>query len=266
MKPNRNSLSLLAAVAFCASSTYAAHAEPITYTFTAEGPITGTLGGVAIGGMTGDLPTDVITFTFVSDTSDVQPFTLGPVHGFENLVGTASITVTDYSTQAVVAQGAFLPSDGIFVSIDNVNGGVGFGSDGASPSDPSFPGNPAYPFALVPDDEPAVFTYDLQSNIAFNSLSSLSCLGFPGACNAPTALATTAGLSRSGRGRRSVRRGGYRRIHRKRDIEHNTGSGAGHLGFDGDWTCCARLQAPQRATVVLSNRVGGAPAAISPLG
>jgi hypothetical protein len=34
----------------------------------------------------------------------------------------------------------------------------------------------------------------------------------------------------------------------------------------GDWTCCARLQAPQRVTVVLSNRVGGAPAAISPLG
>jgi PEP-CTERM motif-containing protein len=193
MKPNRNSLSLLVAAAFCASSTYAALAEPITYTFTAEGPITGTLGGVAIGGTTGDLATDVITFTFVSDTSDVQPFTLGPVHGFENLVGTASITVTDYSTQAVVAQGTFLPSDGIFVSIDNVNGGVGFGSDGASPSDPGFPGDPAYPFALVPDDDPTVFTYDLQSNIAFNSLSSLSCRGFPGACNAPTALATTAG-------------------------------------------------------------------------
>jgi len=71
MKPNRNSLSLLAAAAFCASSTYAALAEPITYTFSAEGPITGTLGGVAIGGTTADLPTDVITFTFVSDTSDV---------------------------------------------------------------------------------------------------------------------------------------------------------------------------------------------------
>jgi hypothetical protein len=178
MKPNRNPLSLLVAAAFCASSTCAALAEPITYTFTAEGPITGTLGGVAIGGTTGDLPTDVITFTLVSDTSDVQPFTLGPVHGFENLVGAASITVTDYSTGSVMAQGTFLPSDGIFVSIDNVNGGVGFGSDGASPSDPGFPRNPAYPFALVPDDDPAVFTYDLQSNIAFNSLSSLSCLGF----------------------------------------------------------------------------------------
>jgi hypothetical protein len=43
-------------------------------------------------------------------------------------------------------------------------------------------------------------------------------------------------------------------------------AGPYYLGLDGDWTCCARLQAPQSATVVLSNRVGGAPAAISPLG
>lgn len=80
----------------CSSWTCAALGEPITYTFTAEGPITGTLGGVAIGGMSGIVPTDVITFTFVSDTSDVVPFTLGNVHGYENLVGTASITVADY--------------------------------------------------------------------------------------------------------------------------------------------------------------------------
>jgi hypothetical protein len=72
MKTRRNSLVLLAATAFCASWTGAARAEPITYTFTAEGPITGTLGGVAIGGMN-----QFLTFTFVSDTSDVQPFTFG---------------------------------------------------------------------------------------------------------------------------------------------------------------------------------------------
>ena len=194
MKTKRNSLVLAAAAGFRALSTGVALAEPITYTFTAEGPITGTLGGVAIGGMTGELPTDVITFTFVSNTSDVTPFTLGNVHGWEALTGTGSISVSDFATGAVVAQGSFLSSDGIFVSIDNVNGGVGFGSGGVSdPSDPAFPGNPAYPFALVPDNESAVFTYDLQSNIAFNSTSSLTCLGFPGACTTPTPLATTAG-------------------------------------------------------------------------
>jgi hypothetical protein len=192
MIAKRNTLGFLVA-AVCASWSCAALAEPISYTFTAEGPIMGALGGAPIGGMNGIVPTDVITFTFVGDTSNVVPFILGPVHGWENLIGTASTTVTDYATQAVIAQGAFLPSDRIFVSVDNVNGGVGFGSAGASPSDAGFPGNPVYPFGLVSQDDPAVFTYDLQSHIAFNSLESISCLGFPGACQAPIALATTAG-------------------------------------------------------------------------
>ncbi len=193
MNAQRSTFGLIVAAALCASWTCAALASPITYTFTAEGPIAGTLGGVAIGGMTGDLPTDVITFTFSSDTSDVVPFTLGPVHGWENLVGTGSITVTDYATQDVIAQGAFLPSDAIFISVDNVNGGVGFGSAGASPSDPGFPGNPAYPFALVPTGDSTVFNYDLKHDVVFNTPLSLSCLGFPGNCAAPSALATTAG-------------------------------------------------------------------------
>jgi hypothetical protein len=122
MKTTRNTFVWLAA-AFCASWSCAALAEPITYTFIANGPIAGTLGDVAIGG------TDqILTFTFVSDTSDVQPFTFGDVHGWEDLVGTASITVTDVHTEAIVAQATFSPFDGIFISVDNKNGGVGFGS------------------------------------------------------------------------------------------------------------------------------------------
>jgi hypothetical protein len=137
-KTTRSPFVWLAAAAFCALSTGAALAEPILYTFTAQGPITGTLGGVAIGGMPGDdYPTDVIEFKFLSDTSGVTPFTAGNVHGWEALTGTATITVRDFQTSAIVAQGAFLPSDDLFVSIDNVNGGIGFGSGGSS-----FPGNP----------------------------------------------------------------------------------------------------------------------------
>jgi PEP-CTERM motif len=154
----------------------------------AQGPITGTLGGVAIGGMTGDDPTDVIEFKFLSDTSDVTPFTAGNVHGWENLTGTATITVRDFQTSAIVAQGTFLPSDDIFVSIDNVNGGIGFGSGGSS-----FPGNPAYPFGIAQTNDPAINTYDLQIFHVFISSNSLSCFGFPGACATPPALATTAG-------------------------------------------------------------------------
>jgi hypothetical protein len=193
MKTTRNTFASLIAAAVCVSWSCAALAEPIKYTFTAEGPITGTLGGVAIGGMTGDDPTDVIEFTFLSDTSDVTPFTFGNVHGWEALTGTGSITVRDFQTSTIVAQGTFLPSDDIFVSIDNVNGGIGFGSGGVSdPTDPAFPGAPAYPFALASSD-PGIFTYDLDTFRVFTSANSLSCLGFPGACTTPTPLATTAG-------------------------------------------------------------------------
>jgi hypothetical protein len=65
MKTTRSPFVLLGAAAFCALSTGAALAEPILYTFTAQGPITGTLGGIPIGGMTGDDPTDVIEFKFL---------------------------------------------------------------------------------------------------------------------------------------------------------------------------------------------------------
>jgi hypothetical protein len=188
MKTTRSKFVLLGAAAFCALSTGVARAEPIMYTFTAQGPITGTLGGVAIGGMTGDDPTDVIEFKFLSDTSDVTPFTAGNVHGWENLTGTATITVRDFQTSAIMAQGTFLPSDDMFVSIDNVNGGIGFGSGGSS-----FPGNPAYPFAIAQTNDPAINTYDLSSFHVFISSEALSCLGFPGACTTPTPLATTAG-------------------------------------------------------------------------
>lgn len=180
-----------------------ASAEPITYTLTALGPITGTLGGVAIGG-----PNRTLTFTFDGNTSNVVPFSnIGNpgAHGWENLIGTSSITVTNATTDAVVATGAFLPSDGMFVSIDNLNGGVGFGSNGGlpPPAVSTFPGNPVYPFGIVPDPaaEPAIFTYNLQSNVTFTApalgadfLGGLSCLGFPSlTCVTPIDLATTDG-------------------------------------------------------------------------
>jgi PEP-CTERM motif len=187
MKTRRSPLVLLTA-AFCALSTAAALAEPIMYTFTAQGPITGTLGDIPIGGMTGDDPTDVIEFKFLSDTSDVTPFTAGNVHGWENLTGTATITVRDFQTSTIVAQGTFKPSDDMFVSIDNVNGGIGFGSGSST-----FPGNPVYPFGIAQTNDPAINTYDLSSFHVFISSEALSCLGFPGACTTPTPLATTAG-------------------------------------------------------------------------
>ncbi len=174
---------LLVLSALFASWTCSATAAPITYTFTGTGSITGSLGAVAIGSA------DVVTFTFAGDTSNVLSFTI-PVTGHEILVGTASVSVTDASTHAVLAQGTFLSSDGIFVSVDNTNGGVGFGSAGVPPASASFPGDPAYPFGLVPVS--SVSAYDLQS--AFSTTGDgFACVGFPSGCVSPIALATTAG-------------------------------------------------------------------------
>src|SRR5579859_2791516 len=97
----------LAATVLCASVTVGALAAPVTYTFTATGPITGSLGAVAIGGA-GEL----LTFTFAGDTSKVMSFA-SPVPGHEILLGTSAISVTDISTGVTVASGTFLPTDGI---------------------------------------------------------------------------------------------------------------------------------------------------------
>lgn len=177
---------LMALCTLCASLAGSAMAAPIVYTFTTTGPIAGTLNGSSIGGSN-----ELLTFTFTGDTSNVLSFT-SPVNGDEILVGSATFSVTDLTTHAVVAQGTFAPSDGIFVSIDNVNGGVGFGSGGVAPSNPSFPGNPAYPLGLFGD--PSFLTYDLLSDTSISgTANALSCLGFPTSCISPTALATTAG-------------------------------------------------------------------------
>jgi PEP-CTERM motif len=177
---------MVALSAVCAAWTCSALATPVTYTFTATGPITGTLGGVSIGGTS-----QLLTFTFTGDTADVLSFST-PVNGHEILVGTGTVSATDLTTHAVVAQGTFSAADGIFVSIDNVNGGVGFGSGGVPPSSGSFPGQPAYPLGFFGD--PSLLTYDLLSNTALAGTDdALSCFGFPTVCNSPVALATTAG-------------------------------------------------------------------------
>jgi hypothetical protein len=178
---------LVMASALCGLLTCGAIAAPVTYTFTATGPITGSLGGVPIGGA-GEL----LTFSFVGDTSNVLSFT-SPVPGHEILIGTGSVHVSNLSTGMTVASGTFLPADGIFVSIDNLNGGVGFGSAGALPTSPGFPGNPAYPLGVTISAADPTITYDLKSNVVISSSNTLACFGFPVSCNMPPALATTSG-------------------------------------------------------------------------
>ena len=93
-----------------------------------------------------------VSITFIADTSTVTPFSVTGASGFENLIGSGSVAVSD-GFRTVRAN--FLPGQ-IFVSVDQQNGGVGFGSAYG----------PTYPLATYgavsgPPTEP---TYDLKSN------------------------------------------------------------------------------------------------------
>jgi hypothetical protein len=192
--------------------------RPVTYTMTVFGWMpgwpAGSLGNISFGGQD---PTATnrevnLIFTFEGNTNDVLPYTapcgvpdcyhhsISPGVGFEIVAGEASILIQDATSGATIAQATFLPVAKIFVSVDNGNGGIGFGSLGAVPSDPAFPDHGievAYPYAQFN----AAFT-DLKSNYTRNADWALSCTGFNGSpgqadphgCNVPPSLATTAGL------------------------------------------------------------------------
>jgi hypothetical protein len=147
-----------------------------------------------------------VQLDFFGDTSTVQHYSVpnppgkGTTSGYINLTSTSAtfgIYVFNSATGSytTVGTGSFQPSAGIYVSVDNTNGGVGFGSFGVPPGHAGFPGQPVYPGAiLVPACcvTPNVSKYDLKSNF-FVSAYQIGCWGFPGACQTGKALATTAG-------------------------------------------------------------------------
>jgi|SRR5215469_1460952 len=196
-------------------------AVPIAYTFVVQPAIlpgvtgigpSGVLESVPFGGSLGDV---VLTFTFEGDTANVVPFSVSgsqegipTVSGYEIIVGTASFQIADANTGVVLAQGTFVPCTasvlpplcaGIFVSIDNTNHGVGFGSRGALPSSPPFANiQPAYPYAMQSNgDLPSwnvLGAYDLKSDVTIPESEGTSCVNIP-ICSTgvPFALPTTAG-------------------------------------------------------------------------
>ena len=179
------SFAVLAAsfVAFAAP----AHAVPISYMEQVYGGnASGSLGAVSF-------TNAVFVLTFDGDTNDVVPFSIPGASGYEIVAGTAAIQIFDAASRALLAQATFLPSAGIYVSVDNANNGIGFGSHGALPTAAGFPGEPVYPSGLLAPTG-AVTSYDLKS--PFDVLGfAISCVGFggPTGCNAPYALPTDAG-------------------------------------------------------------------------
>jgi hypothetical protein len=184
-------ISLLLAMALGIASI--AQAAPITYDLVVFVDPRET-NSTPISGLIGNHPFDrvVMTFLFSGDTANVIPFSV-PVSGAENLLGTASVQINSGTTGALVFRGNFLPAAGIFVSVDNTNGGLGFGSFGALPSTPAFPGNPVYPYAAS-----FIFgltsSYDLISYEFIELYNNISCVGFPfAACSPGTPLPTDKG-------------------------------------------------------------------------
>jgi hypothetical protein len=204
-----------------------ARAVPITYTmviqltpFAIEGDPADNLspsgylisptGTVYFGGDYGQ-PDVLITLTFEGDTSDVVPFSTPCggtclVTGSELIKGTAAFKIADAATGKILAQGRFLPAARIFISVDNVNGGMGFGSFSIpDQSSSSFPGQALYPYG----ENDLSYTYDLKSDLSsglweadysFGSghgrAPGYSCVDFPvveDPCDAPPALPTTVG-------------------------------------------------------------------------
>jgi hypothetical protein len=167
----------------------AARAVPIHYEFqTFSAPASGSLGGVPFAGAN-------LLLTFDGDTADVIRYSVpgprGPVTGAEILKGTATVTV--YQAGVVVGSATFLPSAGIYVSVDQTNSGIGSGSFGKLPGDPGFPGEPVYPVAEFTSTG-AVATYDLTTANAVVGFE-VSCVGFatPAACAPALPLPTTSG-------------------------------------------------------------------------
>ena len=182
----------------------------VTYTETifnySPGWPAGHLGSVAFGGASAHPDVNLI-FTFEGNTHDIVPYHVPTTKPATNdgvgvliLAGTATVTVQDAATKQTLAQGTFVPGARVFVSVDNGNRGIGFGSLGALPTDPSFPNHGvevAYPYAQF--NAPAT---DLASNYTTSGDWALSCAGFsgspgqkgPGTCNLPIALGTTAGV------------------------------------------------------------------------
>src|SRR5882757_9611835 len=115
-------------------------------------------GGTASGTLNGKPFSNAdVQLDFYGDTSTTQHYSvLNPpsgktrTSGYINLKGTATFGIYSFNASTgrytTVGTGTFEPSAGIFISVDNTNGGIGFGSFGVSPSHPGFPapGQPVY--------------------------------------------------------------------------------------------------------------------------
>ena len=162
------------------------HAIPVTYqlvVFGVNGTPTTEIPGpvVQIGNNTyGAIGQEIkVTFTFQADTSNVDAYSIPGASGYEIRIGTASVLVQDSSNLSnVLFQGTFDPTALIFVSIDNTNLGIGFGSKAVwPPTAPGFPGQPVYPLGYYIWFLSQARTYDLKSDFNTGLIETFGIVG-----------------------------------------------------------------------------------------
>lgn len=125
-----------------------------------------------------------VTFTFQGDTTNVDAYSIPGASGspplasgYEIRIGKASVLVQD-SSNNVLFQGTFDPTARIFVSIDNTNLGIGFGSEAVWPQTaPDFPGHPVYPLGYYIWFLPQARTYDLKSDFNTGLIDTIGIVG-----------------------------------------------------------------------------------------
>lgn len=151
-----------------AGHTAVAEAVPITYQQIVQN-INGGLGDVALNNVTA-------IFTFQGDTDNIYNYSVPGADGYVNSIGTASVSILE-STGAFLYEATFAP-DTVYVSVDNTNAGIGFGTyTGSGGFDP------VYPYAMFAFSDPAISAYDLSTNYTLN-YSAISCSGFEtGTCD-----------------------------------------------------------------------------------
>lgn len=87
-----------------------------------------------------------VTINFVASTATIVPFSVAGASGFENFVGQGSVNL--FNDQTGQSLSANFVSGQIYVSVDQTNGGIGFGS-AVGPTYPLgvYAGTPSIPYS-----------------------------------------------------------------------------------------------------------------------
>src|SRR5690349_2479917 len=121
---------------------------------------TASLGGTTLDSCPGGNPRCVeVTVYFLADTANIVPFSVPGASGFENFTGSGRVVLFNDQTGDTLTAN-FDPGQ-IFVSVDQTNGGVGFGSAAGGPTYPLgvYGGTPSISYA----------TYDLRSAMTLSN-------------------------------------------------------------------------------------------------